>query len=189
MYSEKLEPLLQDVENKEIEIAGGSIVAITLASINSLIKYISNLTLGKKKYEEVQEEILNILEEAEKLKKFSLNSIDKDKEILEKILKEYKTKKENEKKYEEVCKDGVEFCVDVLNCAFDTLKLAIRISKVGNRMLASDFKICKYYAMASVESAIVNIDINLSSVTDEEYKENIRRKYKIILEEARRISE
>ena len=51
MYYEKLIPILSDLENKEIEIAGGSVVGMNLATINSLIKYISNLTLGKKKYE------------------------------------------------------------------------------------------------------------------------------------------
>ena len=44
MYNEKLNPILADLENKEVEIAGGSVVGMVLSTINSLIIYISNLT-------------------------------------------------------------------------------------------------------------------------------------------------
>ena len=48
MYNEKLNPILNDLENKDIEIAGGSVVGMVLSTINSLIKYIANLTVDKK---------------------------------------------------------------------------------------------------------------------------------------------
>ncbi len=187
MYKEKLEPILDDLENKEIEIAGGSVVGMNLAIINSLIKYISNLTLGKKNYEEVQDEVKSILLEAKILKTDSLQVIDQDKVILEKILDSYKRRKEDEMHFQIICRESVEFCMEVLDIAFSTLKLADRISKVGNRMLSSDFKISKYYAFASVESAIVNVEINLNSIKNEEYVKEIKEKYTNILEEARRL--
>ena len=187
MYKEKLEPILDDLENKDIEIAGGSVVGMNLAIINSLIKYISNLTIGKKKYEDVQDEVKSILLEAKILKTDSLHVIDQDKVVLEKILDAYKKRKENEEQYQFVCRESVEFCMKVLNIAFSTLKLSNRISKVGNKMLSSDFKISKYYAFASVKSAIVNVEINLDSLKNEKYKEEIKEKYNNILEEARRL--
>ncbi len=186
MYKEKLEPILEDLENKEIEIAGGSVVGMNLAIINSLIRYISNLTIGKKKYEDVQDEIKSIILEAKILKTDSMQVIDQDKEILEKILNAYKKRKENEEEYQYACRESVEFCMEVLDIAFSTLKLSDRISKVGNKMLSSDFKISKYYAFASVESAIVNVEINLDSIKNEEYKSKIKEQYTNILEEARR---
>ena len=67
MYFEKMNPILNDLENKEIEIAGGSVVGIVLSTINSLITYISNLTIGKKKYEDVQDKVKDILLQAEYL--------------------------------------------------------------------------------------------------------------------------
>jgi formiminotetrahydrofolate cyclodeaminase len=185
MYKEKIELILNDIENKEVEIAGGSVVGIVLSTVNSLIKYISNLTLGKKKYEEVQYKIEEILKEADQLKRDSMEVVDKDKEILEEILKAYKVRKENEMQYEEVCKESVEFCMRVVELAFKTLKLSDEISKVGNKMLASDFKICKYYSFASIQSAIVNVDINLGAINDNTYKESIIIKYNEILESAK----
>ncbi len=184
MYLEKMEPILEDLESKEVEIAGGSVVGMVLATVNSLIKYISNLTFGKKKYEDVQDKVQEILNQAEESKIGTLKVIDEDKEVLEQILQAYKTRKDDEEKYNQVCKEAVEFCMQVVEKAYSTLKLSDEISKVGNRMLSSDFKICKYYSYASIQSAIVNVDINLGSVQDEEYKNSIKEKCEKILKEA-----
>lgn len=181
MYYEKMNPILDDLENKEIEIAGGSVVGMTLSTINSLIKYIANLTIGKKKYEDVQDKVKEILEKAEILKQKSLQAIDKDKEVLEEILNAYKIRKENAEKYGQVCKEAVNFCMNVVNVANETLKLSDEISKVGNKMLVSDFKICKYYSIASIQSAMENVYINLKSVEDEEFVDEIEEECKNIL--------
>ena len=177
MYSEKIEDILNDLENKELEIAGGSVVGIVLSTVNSLIKYIANLTIGKKNYMDVQDRV----QELDNLKQKSLNSIDKDKEILEKILNSYKQRKDYPQKYEEVCKEAVEFALQVIEISYKTLEISQEISKVGNKMLSSDFKICKYYATASVEASKENLFINLNSVKDEEYKNKINSKYQNML--------
>ena len=75
----------------------------------------------------------------------------------------------------------------VTESALETLKLADRISKVGNKMLSSDFEICKIYSFAAIKASIVNVDINLSSLEDEEYNIIIKQKYTKILEEAKKI--
>ncbi len=186
-YNEKLKPVLDDLESKEIEIAGGSAVGMILSITNSLIGYICNLTIGKKNYESVQEEVVNIKKEVDELKKEALIVIDKDKEVLEKILGGYKIRKENPEEFERINKEAVIFCLDVTKNAFETLKLADRISKVGNRMLSSDFEICKDYAFASIKASIVNVKVNLKSVQDEEFKNDIKRKYHKIYEEAKKI--
>ena len=62
----------------------------------------------------------------------------------------------------------------VTNKSLETLELAQKVSKVGNKMLSSDFKICAFYAFASVEASIVNVKINLDSIQDEKYQKNIK---------------
>ena len=187
MYAEKLNPLLNDLENKEIEIAGGSTIGMILGITNSLINYICNLTINKKNYENVQNDVLKIKQEAEELKNKVLKIIDGDKYILEKILSAYKMRKENNEIYINTCKEAVEFCMDVTNSALCTLKLAKKISEVGNKMLSSDFEICKIYSFAAIKASIVNVDINLKSIEDEKYKNEIKNKYLNILEEAKNI--
>ena len=187
MYNEKLIPLLDDLEDKDIEIAGGSTVGMVLSITNSLIKYICNLTINKKKYENVQNDVLKIKKEAEELKIKVLKIIDKDKEILEKILLAYKERKENIEKYINTCKEATEYCIEVTESALETLQLADRISKVGNKMLSSDFEICKLYSYAAIKARIVNVNINLNSIEDQEYNNMVKNKYTKILEEAKNI--
>lgn len=177
MYNEKLKPILEDLESKEIEIAGGSVVGMVLSITNSLIQYICNLTIGKKKYLDVQDEVINIQNEAKQLKAELLEIIDKDKDVLENILEAYKIRKDNPEILQKANKEAVEFCIGVTEKALKVLKLTNKISKVGNKMLASDFKICSYYAFASVESSIVNVKINLDSIEDEQYKNKIKEQY------------
>ena len=177
MYFEKIEDILDDLENKELEIAGGSVVGIILSTVNSLIIYISNLTIGKKRYIDVQDQVQEILGQANILKLKSMKSIDKDKEILEKILSTYKNKKENPDEYELACKEAVEFALEVVEIAYKTLELSNKISEVGNKMLASDFNICKYYAEASIKASKENYLINFKSIEDNNYKDEVNKRY------------
>lgn len=187
-YNEKLKPILNDLENPKIEIAGGSTVGMVLSITNSLICYICNLTIGKKKYENVQDEVLKIKEEAEGLKENALYIVDEDRNVLDKILKAYKTRKENPEELEEASKASVIFCKEVMDNAFKTLKLSKRIALVGNRMLSSDFEISKKYAFSSVEASIVNIEINLKSVSDETFVKKVREEYLKQYEEAKEMA-
>ena len=186
MYKEKMLPILEDIENSKVEVAGGAVVGIILSEVNSLVKYICNLTIGKKKYLDVEEEVIKISKKAEELKIKSLEVIDKDSIVLEEVLKYYKVREENETQYEKANKNAVEFCMDVTYLALDTLKLVKRISEIGNKMLKSDFKICSYYAFSSVESSIVNVEINLEAVKDEIYKKEKQKEYMEILGEAKK---
>ena len=188
-HKEKIKPILDDLEDKEIEFAGGSVVGMMLSITNSLIHYICNLTIGKKKYAEVEEEVLAIKEKAIRLRNEALAIIDQDQQVLEKILAGYKKRKEEPEFYEKANREGVEFCVQVTKKGIETLKLVEQISKVGNRMLASDFQISNIYAFASVEASIVNIEVNLKPMKDEEFKKEIKKIYTQDYEEAKKIKE
>ena len=187
MYYEKLMPILADLESKDVEVAGGSVVPMVLSIINALIDYICNLTKDKKNYQNVREEVLKIKEECEELRRNTLKAIDQDEKILKEILDAYKKRNEEPEKLEEVSKKSAEFCIEVTENALNTLKLAKRISEIGNRMLSSDFKICMLYAFTSVEAGIENVKINVDSVKDEAYKNTLTEKYKKLYEEAKDI--
>ena len=132
---------------------------------------------------------LEIKNLAETLRNETLEIIENDKQIVGKILQSYKIRKDNPEEFENINKEAVEFCSEVSQKALDTLKLVERISKVGNKMLASDFKICKIYAFASVETSIINIEVNLDSIKDKEYKQKKKKIYGKFYDEAKEIIE
>ena len=187
MYYEKLLPILSDLENKDVEIAGGSVVNMILSITNALIDYICNLTKDKKNYENVREEVIKIKKESEELRKKSLEAIDQDEIILNEILEAYKKRKQEPEKLEGACKKSAKFCMEVTENALSTLKLAKRISRIGNKMLSSDFKICIMYAYTSIQASIENVRINLNSVTDEVYRKEMTEKYEQILRETKNL--
>ena len=187
MYYEKLMPILSDLESKDTEIAGGSMVSMVLSIVDALIDYICNLTKDKKSYENVRDEVIKIKLESEELRKKSLEAIDQDEKILKEILEGYKKRKEEPEKLEEICKKSAEFCLSVTENAVKTLKLAKRISEIGNRMLSSDFKICKMYAYTSVEAGIENVKINVDSVKDEKFRIDMTKKYEELYIQAKEL--
>lgn len=187
MYYEKLMPILSDLESKDTEIAGGSVVSMVLSIVDALIDYICNLTKDKKNYESVRDEVIKIKLESEELRKKSLEAIDQDEKILKEILEGYKKRKEEPEKLEEICKKSAEFCLSVTENAVKTLKLAKRISEIGNRMLSSDFKICKMYAYTSVEAGIENVKINVDSVKDEKFRIDMTKKYEELYIQAKEL--
>lgn len=151
-----IEMFLDDLENSDVQMGGGSLIGYNLASVCSLICYIANLTIGKKRYIDVEDEAKEILGRAQELKEYSLSLIDEDKKMLEEILATYKLRNENKEEYENVCLRAVDFSFETLEKSIEVLKLTKDISsKIGNLMLASDFEISAYMSYSCVEASVL----------------------------------
>ena len=188
MYAQKtIEEFLNDLSSSNSIPGGGSAAALSGALNAAVISFIANLTIGKEKYAEVETEAQEILVESEELKREMLLMIDKDSEILRNILDSYKAG--DQKKVKSVCRDAVEFSLDMTKKAIRLMRLSLEISEIGNRMLASDFEVAAYIGDAAVGSAIANVKINLKSLDDQEYIENTQNEYKKLKDESLSLKE
>jgi formiminotetrahydrofolate cyclodeaminase len=188
MYSKKtMEEFLDDLSSSNSIPGGGSAAALSGALNAAVVSFIANLTIGKKKYKEVEAEAKEILAESEELKKEMLLMIDQDSKILSDILDSYKAG--DQERVKSVCQDAVEFSMDMTKKAVRLMRLSLEISEIGNRMLASDFEVAAYIGDAAVGSAIANVKINLKSLDNEEYKENIKKEYLKLKDESSRLKE
>ncbi|PTX15413.1 cyclodeaminase/cyclohydrolase family protein [Halanaerobium congolense] len=186
MYSEKsIQEFLDDLSSSNSIPGGGSAAALSGALNAAVISFIANLTIDKEKYKEVEAEAKEILAESEELKKEMLLMIDQDSRILSDILDSYKAGDKN--KVKTVCQDAVEFSMDMTKKAVRLMRLSLEISEIGNRMLASDFEVAAYIGDAAVSSAIANVKINLKSLDNQEYKENIKNEYLKLKKESSRL--
>lgn len=186
MYRQKsIEEFLDDLSSKNSIPGGGSAAALSGALNAAVVSFISNLTIGKEKYKDVEAEAKEILLESEELKEEMLKMIDQDSEILSKILDGYKTG--NQDQIKSVCSDAVEFSLDMTKKAVRLMRLSLEISEIGNRMLASDFEVAAYIGDAAVGSAIANVKINLNNLDDEEYKENVIKEYTKLKDESSKL--
>ena len=143
MYSNKsISEFLKELGSKNSLPGGGSAAALTGAVTASLICFISNLTTGKKKYEKVEVEVQRILASAEKLLKDLEGMIDEDSQMLKKILECYKNS--DKTAIGCICREAVSFSMDMAQKCVEVMELALEISKIGNRMLKSDFEVAAY---------------------------------------------
>jgi len=186
-YNSSIEDFLNELGSKNSTPGGGSAAALTGALNAAVINFIANLTIGKEKYKDVEGQAKFILAESEQIKREMLKMMDQDSEILSKILASYK--KGNKAETKNICNDAVEFSLDMTKRAVRLMELTLEISKIGNKMLASDFEVAAYIGDAAVGSSIANIKINLKSLDDSEYKDNIKKDYTALKEKSSDIKE
>ncbi len=186
MYSEeKMGKFLADLGSKNSTPGGGSAAALVGAVTASVVRFISNLTIGKEKYREVEEDAREILDQAAGVEEELLKMVDEDSEILKEILECYKTG--DKEKLLAISKKAVQFSLDMTTKCVEIMELALEISTIGNRMLASDFEVAAYLGDGAVNSAIANVKINLKGIKEPDYVNDIEKKYKDLSEKSSKI--
>lgn len=175
---------------------GGSVSALGAALASALGSMVFNLTVGKKAYNEYGDEektiVKNNLELCLKNQDNFLELMNKDKEAFLFLMSTFKLPKESidEKDIRnEKIQEGYQRALEVpLIVAEESYKIYDCIdiaAKLGNKNVISDAGVSVLMLQASIESAILNVKINLSSVKDEIYKEKIKMRCEGLIKEGR----
>ena len=162
---------------------GGSISALNGALSAGLSSMVGNLTYNKKAYNEVKEEMIKVSEDAQKLKDFFLEAIDKDTEAFNMIMEAFSLPKKSDeekeirnKKIQEGTKNATLIPFSVLEKSEEIAKLALDVAKKGNKNSLSDSGVAGLAASAASEGALYNVMINLQSIDDKEFKSKLTKK-------------
>lgn len=175
---------------------GGSVAALGASLSSALGAMVFNLTVGKKAYNEYSNEEKNLvdksLEECLLLEDKFLDLMNKDTEAFLVLMSAFKLPKETEeeKKLRSLkIKEGNQIALEIpLSVAEEAYKIYeyVKIAaKLGNKNAISDAGVSALMLQASIESAILNVKINLSSVKDETYKEEIKTRCNELVEQGR----
>lgn len=161
---------------------GGSTAALCGALSSSLSSMVSNLTVGKKGYEDVQDEVKAIAVKAQSLKDEFLKAVDMDTQAFKDLMDAYKMRKkteeeqaEREKAVEEASKEATLVPFTVLEKSLEALKLAKEIAQKGNKNSLSDAGVAGLAAQAAAEGAYYNVKINLPNIQDADFKSKIKK--------------
>ena len=180
LASMKLNGFLSELASNSPAPGGGSVAALSGALGCALGSMVCNLTIGKEKYADVQGEIKDILRKSEKLRKKLTDLIDQDTEAFNDVMKAFKMPKDTEeqkKKRSKAIQEGFKTAANVPLETAQTcehiLDLSIVIAKKGNKNSITDAAVSGLMAQAGVESAILNVRINLGSIKDEKYVKRI----------------
>lgn len=169
---------------------GGSIAALCGALSAALAEMVANLTTGKKKYIEVESEMNEIKNKAMVLRTKLLDDIERDSYAYNKVMEAYKMPKEDEeqrqlrnKKIEESAKIAAEVPLDVAQTSFEILPLAEAVVARGNSNAVTDGLVAAMLARTAVLSALLNVRINLDTISDQDFVLEYKKRADVLQEE------
>lgn len=159
---------------------GGSVAALSGGISAALIGMVSNLTIGKKNYEAVNDEMKGIAETANPFIKVFTDAIDEDAESFDAVMKSFKLPKETDEEKATrtaAIQSGMKAAANVpLETARNAFKLFGMIEAIvlrGNSNAVTDGAVAAMMARAAVIGAIYNVRINLGSIKDQAYVEAV----------------
>jgi formiminotetrahydrofolate cyclodeaminase len=180
---------------------GGSVAAFAGALGAALTSMVCNLTIGKKKYAEVEQEMKKILAESEKLRATFTQLVEKDTEAFNKVMEAFGLPKETDPQkalraaaIREATKEATLVPLEVMKHCIDALALAQQVAASGNANSVSDAGVSAIMLHAAVEGAGLNVKINLRGLNDTEFVgwksdevESLRNTSRMMLDEVQSI--
>ena len=191
-----LKDFIEDTSSRTPTPGGGSVSALTGALGASLLCMVANFTLGKKRYKEVEDEAKRLLKEVEELKEKLTRLIQEDIEAYEQVHQVIKASrgtsekgKDSSQLLEKAFKQASSIPLRTAQLCLQLIKLGEKLLLIGNPNLITDTGIGVLFGEAALQSAALNVEINLISIKDEEFREDKRRTLSPLLSQGKRIKD
>jgi len=188
LIDKKISNFLDELASNSPTPGGGSVAALAGALGVALISMVGNLTVGKKKYEDVEEDIKKIISSSEKLRYEFSQLIEEDVKVFNNFMATYKMPKETEdekkvraENIQESLIEAAKVPVRVAYKCLDIMILSQEAAEKGNINVVSDAGVAVLMAEAALESAILNVKINLKMIKDEKVKTELSSSIKELL--------
>lgn len=169
---------------------GGGAAAAGGALGMALGSMVANLTVGKKAYEEHQEEIYRILGEGKVIQDKLLAAVDADAAGYGKLNSVFKMPKgaERDEAMEKESKNACAVPIEICELSLRAIKLHQRLVACGNKLAISDVTCGVLFCEAALISGMLNVKINLNSIKDQEYVQATEAKVNALVEEGKKIT-
>jgi formiminotetrahydrofolate cyclodeaminase len=155
---------------------GGSVAALSGALGAALISMVCNLTLGKKGYEGVQDEIVALLARAETLRTEMTDLLEADVAVYTAYSQAAKMPRETEEQratraaaMQVALKNATMVPLGIAEAAVRVMDLCMPCAQQGNKGAVSDAGVAVLMAEASLRSAALNVLINLAFIKETEF--------------------
>lgn len=171
MCNESCETFLSDLASKAPVPGGGGACALVGAVGAALGSMIGNLTVGKKKYADVQDQILELNQHAEALRHKLTALVDKDAMAFEPLARAYslpsQTPEEALKKstvMEHALMDACQVPLEIMRTLCEVICLHKQYAKIGSAIAISDVGVGVACCRAALMGASLNVFINTKSM-------------------------
>ena len=161
---------------------GGSISALNGAIAAALTEMVAHLTIGKKKYAEVEGQMKTIATEAALIRDRLTGYIDKDSEAYDQVFSAFKLPKETseeqvirENEIQRATKEAALVPMRVADEVGSVMESIIYVAHKGNQNAVTDACVAMMAARTCVLGALLNVRINLTSIKDEVFVAQMRK--------------
>lgn len=168
---------------------GGSVASLGGALGAALISMVCNLTLGKKGYEDVQDDIEDLLAQSEALRKELTDLLEADVaaytgySVAAKMPRSTDEEKaERAQAMQAALKVATDVPLRIAGAAARVMDLCMAAAEKGNKWAVSDAGVAVLMAEAALRSAALNVLINLGTLKDQEFVADRRAKLERLLE-------
>jgi len=174
---------------------GGSVSAHSGMLAAALGRMMCNITIGKKKYVDVEARLKEINSELERLAARLEALIYEDARSFEAVLAAYRLPKESEDEKaardEAVARAGRDATYTPYETAqrsFKVLKLLAELGDIGNQNALSDVTVGAQLALVAVKGALYNVGVNLGMLKDEREADGLRESMSDLLEQSKSLA-
>ena len=153
---------------------GGGASAYCGALASALASMVGNLTVGKKRYADVEDEVRASLGRLEQIREELLGLVDADAEAFQPLAAAYRMPSDSpeaivakDAALQEALIGAIEVPLQIMEACCAALSETQFMAQKGSRMALSDAGVAAVFAKAALQGASLNVRINLSSMTDE----------------------
>jgi formiminotetrahydrofolate cyclodeaminase len=171
---------------------GGAAAAMSAALGAALVEMVCNLTIGKPKFAEFEDQVTEIRDAARGLRAAALSYVHDDAAAFMKLMAAYRLPRETSdqraKREQEIqAATGLAAAVplEIAATGAKVAALAARLPGKSNPSLVSDVGVAAVSAAAAIEAAAINVEINLAGMKDAGAKEALAERLAVHLAAAR----
>lgn len=161
---------------------GGGASALVGAIGTALGNMVGSLTVGKKKYADVEADIIALKEKADALQKDFLHLVEEDARVFEPLSKAYGMPKDTEEEKAEkarvmeiVLKDACSVPMEIMRKCCEAIDIIEGFAAKGSVIALSDAGVGAAFCKAALLGASLNVFINTKSMANREYAESLNK--------------
>jgi formiminotetrahydrofolate cyclodeaminase len=172
-------------------VPGGGGAAAYVGAIGvALGNMVGSLTVGKKKYAEVEADIIGLKGKADNLQKEFLELIDKDAEVFEPLSKAYRLPKDTQEEkavraevMEKALKEACSVPLQIMEKCCEAIQLTKEFADKGSALAISDAGCSAACLRAALQSASLNVYINTDLITNRQWADEVNARANSMLDE------
>ncbi len=173
-----MEEFLDRLGSPSATPGGGSASAISASISSRLAQMVANLTIGRPKFEEVQDDMIRACDSAEKLSGVFMALAMKDSEAFDLFMKALSLPKgtgsektSRKEAMQEALKEATRIPIRVLEKARELTDIVLLVAEKGNPNAITDAGVSALLIEAAARGAAMNARINLASIDDDAFIE------------------